>query len=319
MSNSSTNSNACQASDLSRSDPDIIPFGSVCLFQGASGVGKTIMQAAWCARWRDGKTICGHPTNRPTGLYYLAADRDWTTYARAFGAVGFPDIPHYTLAEDDAENPRAWKDLDSLDFFERCLGKLKPQPGALVFVDPVAPLFIKGDQNRARDVAVSLHWFRHCARRHGITLLCSTNVAKTKVEDTYRRPQDRVAGSGAFVAYSDTQIYMEPPPEQGGPTILGWTPRCAPAEEFKFQFDPQTHLFVPFIGFQDGDSTPDRLTQCYDLLPEEGTISRKEWFERVKERFPHSIETFKRDIRKMAERGLLVTPAMGLYGRRKPS
>lgn len=319
MSNCSTNSSDCQA--FPDPIPGVIPFGTVNLFQGASGVGKTIMLAEWCARWRDGKTICGHPTNRPTGFYYLAADRDWTTYARAFAAAGFPDIPHYTLAEDDTQKPKEWRDAAAVALFESCLAKLSPQPGGLVFVDPVAPLFIKGDQNRARDVAVSLHCFRRCARQYCITLFCSANVAKSKVEEAYRRPQDRIAGSGAFVAYSDTQIYMQPPTEPNGPTILGWTPRCAPSEEFKFRFNPETHLFVPFIGLQDEGSTlaDDRPTQCYQLLPEEGTISRKEWFERVQERFPHSIETFKRDIRKLIKRELLVWDAVGHYGRRKPS
>src|SRR5262245_20619483 len=80
--------------------PDIVPHQSLSYMSGASGVGKTRILADMLARMRDGRPICGHVTNPPTGFYYLAADRDWSTFERAFKAAGFPDINRYVLAED---------------------------------------------------------------------------------------------------------------------------------------------------------------------------------------------------------------------------
>ncbi len=40
-------------------------------------------------------------------------------------------------------------------------------------------------QNEARDVAVTMHWLRRCAQVRQITLLCTANVGKIKLEDTW--------------------------------------------------------------------------------------------------------------------------------------
>jgi RecA-family ATPase len=286
-------------------------------FAGASGVGKTIMLAEWCARWRDGRTICGHTTRRPAGFAVLAADRDWSTYARAFHAAGFSDIPHYTLAEDYESSPSTWGERTALELFEASLNKLAPVPGTLVLVDPVAPLFIRGDQNRARDVAISLHWFRRCARNRSLTLICCANVGKPKMDEEYRRPQDRISGSGAFVAYSDTQIYMVGETDPVEHVSLGWTPRCAPAEEFKFQFDQNTHLFRPYTVPTSG-KTKDRAAQLLPLIPD-GGIDVGDLLEAATQTLHISQATFYRWISKLFESHRVQRDAYGIITTRKPS
>lgn len=249
--------------------PGIIPFGSVTVVAGASGAGKTILFADWLQKMRTGQPICHHPSNPSSAYYIIAADRNWSTYHKAYSAAGFPEIDRYVLAEDPLFDPQSWgRKSSSFTLFEDCLKKLSPIPGSWVSVDPVAPLFIQGNQNDARDVALSLHWYRKMALKYQITLCLFANVGKQKAEDTYKRAQDRIAGSGAFVAYSDTQVSVEQSEE--GILSMRWTPRNAPAEEHQFKFDPESRLFAPY---QDPhtvareEDIPTHLAEALALVP----------------------------------------------------
>lgn len=250
--------------------PGVIPFGSLTVVAGASGAGKTIWMAEMIQRMRSGRTVCGHSTNPSTDYYVLAADRNWDTYARAFGAAGYPEINRYVLADDPAFDPKSWgKKHSAFTLFESCLTLLDPKPGSWVSVEPVAPLFIQGNQNDARDVALSLHWYRKMARQFQITLALFANVGKQKSEETYRRAQDRIAGSGAFVAYSDTQISMDQ--DEDGVMTMRWTPRCAPAGEFQFKYNTETNLFCPYLDPSNSlpaNIIPPNLLPIYNLIPE---------------------------------------------------
>lgn len=297
--------------------PGVIPFGSLCLFAAAAGAGKTIFQTEWIARWRAGKTICGKPTNCPTGFFYLAADRDWSTYAQAFACAGVPEsaVTKYVLAEDPKANPQDWIKESPLNFFLRCLQILNPTPGSLTFVDPIAPLFVFGDQNRARDVAISMHWARKMARQFQTTLICNANVVKAKIDEGHKRPQDRIVGSGAFVAYTDTQIYLVEGEEPGDPRTLGWTPRRGAAEQWQFDFDPETKLFVPSVPIEqtrqqrtNAAVTPSfveaRLTRLLQMIPEEG-IQRKDLETLAIAELKVSRATVDRDLRMLRQHRLI--------------
>src|SRR5229473_2041526 len=88
--------------------PGIIPFGSICLMSGASGVGKTILKAGWFRQWIEGGTILGVQSNRPTALYYLVVDRPWhPSYATTFTAAGIKpgEIEIYALLDDPNYKP----------------------------------------------------------------------------------------------------------------------------------------------------------------------------------------------------------------------
>lgn len=302
--------------------PGIIPFGSLTVIAGASGAGKTILLADWLQRMRTGRTICGHMTNPATAYYVLAADRDWSTYARAFGAAGFPDVNRYVLAEDEGFDPRNWgKKQSALALFEKCLECLEPIPGSWVSADPVAPLFIQGNQNDARDVALSLHWFRKMAKKYQITLALFANVGKQKSEETYRRAQDRIAGSGAFVAYSDTQISVDQ--DEAGVMTMRWTPRLGPMEEHQFMFSKETHLFVPVqaaTATVPGQALPSHLNRIYALVPEHPqTITGPELVRLAEKQYQIKAAMVYRHVQKLTELGVVVRNDLGVLCRLPPS
>jgi hypothetical protein len=245
------------------------------IFAGAAGVGKTVMLSEMFARIRDGRPVWGHPTHPPTAFYYIAADRPWfPTFHDTFNCAGFPEISHYSLADDPDQNPGNWTERTAFLLLETILAdKVQPLPGSLIAIDPAYPLFIKGDQNKARDVAVSLHVYRRLMAAFSCTFVCCSNVTKERTDSTFTRPQDRISGSGAFSAYSDTQIYLMDRKGEGYPQIFGWTPRRAAAEEFKVEFDPVTKLFIPYLGELEADDPEtlplleEKVKEVYRLVP----------------------------------------------------
>jgi hypothetical protein len=308
--------------------PGIIPFGSLCLFSGASGVGKTILKAQWCAALLRGDPILGIPTNPPSSIGYLAADRPWfPTYASAFSTAGVPDITRYCLMDPGSGyDPRALRagNHSAFDFFDQCLNTLDPAPGSLVFVDPFAPLFIHGDQNNARNVAISLQWIRRCSQVRQLTLVCDANVAKLKADEDFKRPQDRISGSGAFLAYADTIFNFSEDAKLNGAAAstrtLMWQPRTGPFGEQTFNFDPVTRMFTPYTGLLDEGTTEDndRPTQVLALFPPEPEdIEFGGLFDLAHEAFNISKATLKRDLTVLITRGLVSKDGWGAYTRRK--
>lgn len=235
--------------------PGIIPFGTVTVFAGAPGVGKTAMLSDWIQRWRTERTIWGHATNPATGYYYIAADRQWDSHQKWFDLVGYPEIIHYSIADHpEFDLDTIMRPGEALKLFGTILAILKIQPGAHVFVDPMSPIFVMGSPNDARAVARTLLEFSRWCQVLKINITATAHFGKQKGDskDRYARPQDRIAGSGAFSGYSDTQVYLvDPEPAQGVAFhTLGWNPRHRPPEEFQCVRGPNG-LFVPFDTMQE--------------------------------------------------------------------
>jgi hypothetical protein len=287
-------------------------------------VGKTAMLAEWIARWRDGKAICGHETNRPTAFYYIAADRQGASHTQWFDLAGVTDdIKFYSLADDLKFEINQLKNAHQAhDHFLYCFNQYNPIPGSHLFVDPVTPLFIAGNPNKARDVAVSMLRFSRLAADRQINITCIGHFGKQKGDpkEQYTRPQDRIAGSGAFSGFTDTQIYLvDPIPPKQPYHILGWNPRHTRAEDFPYTRNEQG-LFVPYAGLVDEskDGKFDRPTQVMTLIPE-GGITREDLFELAGPKFEISLSTLQRDLKLLLARKLIMCDAFGHYTRRKPS
>jgi hypothetical protein len=109
-------------------------------------------------------------------------------------------------------------------------------------VDPIAPTFVRGDQNNAWDASTAMHHFRWVAQLYQITILGFSNVVKERTEGGFVRARDRISGSGALGAYSDTQWYLingKAPNKR----IFGWAPREEAEIEYVMRFNPATALY----------------------------------------------------------------------------
>lgn len=289
--------------------PGIIAFQSLTVFAGAPGVGKTALLADLCARWRDGRSIFGRAVAPPVGgFYYLAADRQWASHAIWFERVGFAEIPHYSLVDDRSVSlVDLQKAHQAHQLFDRCLDQLDPPPGAHVFVDPVSPLFINGNPNNPRDVARSMIGFsRRCSERRINITVVGHFSKQGKAEDRYTRPQDRISGSGAFVGFSDTQMYMCDPEKDAKLKqpyhLFGWVPRHAPPEDFKLTRN-ELGLFVPYQGSE----TEERTAPAAEPVSDGGRAGAQDRL--ILELFTQPTETRASLSEHLVEQGLLLSPA----------
>lgn len=297
--------------------PDIIPFGTVTIFAGAPGAGKTAMLADWFARIRDGRQIWGRKTNIPTQFCYIASDRQWASHQQWFNSVGFPDIPHYSLADDPHFDIKDIEESKAIALFHsalsQCNNGTSPPPGALIGVDPVSPLFIAGSPNSSRHVAKSLLAISREARSFQVTIIATAHFGKQLADKTarYQRPQDRIAGSGAFSGFSDTQVYLcEPDPPDHPFHVLGWNPRHSPPEEFPCQRN-ERGLFVPFDIMRE-DEVAAHICDCLTATGPTGIAVIRE---RAFDQHGYSASTVKRALSRLLEQGRVVQIKRGVYSR----
>lgn len=302
--------------------PGILPFGTLTIFAGAPAVGKTTMLVEWLQRWRDGRTICGHPTNKPTHTYYVVADRGQTS-DDFYAMLGHTDDTTFYSVVSGAsgiDHTNFHKDAHGGQLLSHVIGQLDPIPGSHLILDPLAPLFITGNQNRSRDVAASLVGLSRLIEERQINITGTWHFSKQKGDknDRYKRPQDRISGSGSVSGFSDTQIYLvDPEPPRQDYYILGWNPRHHQPEEFKFT---RGQWFVPYHGLDEVGTTPedDRPTQVALLLPTEG-LRYNEWAELACLTLHISERTFERDFSTLKERGVIVKDIDGRWHRITPN
>jgi hypothetical protein len=248
--------------------PHIIPHGSICTFSGPPHVGKTTMLAQWCARWREGLDICGHPTNCPPKIAILAADRRWQSAQQTFTAAGCGDIAHLSLRDEAATNWKAFRFWQKLpEIFHEYIKRLELPPGSLLIAEPLS-LWLAGNLIDYKSVAIGLGELDQVIRRHQITLIGVFHHAKERgsAEDQYVHAHERILGSGAQIGFSDTTIYMLGPKSLGNGKkpadhyLLGWLSHNAPEETFKFTRQ-ENGLFAPYVGLDGAgeDHFPDEL------------------------------------------------------------
>lgn len=259
--------------------PGVIDFRTVNILAGAPGVGKTTMFAEWCARWRDGRTICGLPTHAPTGLFYLSSDRGGHSTNKLLNHHQLLD--NYTVYYNPLDDPSFDRRLlgnanVSLETLRWCLKQFATPiiPGSHLAIDPAAPFFVPGSQNEPRAVGRLLWELHIIARELQCTIFILAHFSKQLADASqrYTRPQDRISGSGAWSGFSDTQIYMVDPEPPAQPYhLLGWNPRHAPPAQFKFVRDGQ--VFVPYHSLEDVGAkyaVPESARALFLLIPDAG-------------------------------------------------
>lgn len=307
----------CPQPDLSAPPPPpfpdpiagVIPFATLTIFAGAPGAGKTTLLVDWLHRWRADQTICRHRTAPPTWFYWISADRGQTE-SEFYAKIGFRDrITYYSVVSGASgiNTEDFHKDANGRALFQHCMAVLNPIPGSHVIIDPIGPLFITGNQNRARDVAASLISMSRCIEERQINITGTAHFSKQKADpnDRYRRPQDRISGSGAWSGFSDTQMYIvDPEPPNRNYHQFGWNPRNLPPEDFKFERTARG--FVPHAGLDEIGTTVDndRPSQLYALIPELGILTKDLELLAVMQ-FAISRATFYRDIETLKERYLI--------------
>jgi hypothetical protein len=223
--------------------PDVLLFGSANLFAGAQRVGKTTILAQWITAWQTGAPICGFPTNAPTEICYLAADRPFEFHQLLLAKAGCAPLRHYCLIDDLTVtiDQLAGRQATGAQLLEIALKMLNPKPGALLIIDPLAPFYILGSALESRAVAATMAHLARLAKARQLTILGLMHFVKQKggKQENYSRPMDRMSGSGSFAGFSLTQMWLLPPDlENNQPYFtVGWNPPNGAEQEFFFTRD----------------------------------------------------------------------------------
>lgn len=235
--------------------PGIIPFGSICLLSGPPHRGKTALLVTLLARLLKGDSLFGIPTCQPPAIGFICTDhKHQLNQSQWLSRAGIVDaVTLYSLRNDlNFEWERLRKAEQRSTAFDDCLERLQLPEGSLVIVDPVA-LFISSQLNDYHSVAIGLGKLDQILQRRNLTMWGTAHTSKLTDDPkkTYKRPIDRINGSGAQIGFADTAMALTGPEDTpSGCYELAVSPAMVPEFTYYYQRDDQG-LFVPGVPLHD--------------------------------------------------------------------
>lgn len=228
--------------------PDLLPRRGLCLLAGSPNLGKTALLASTLRQLRDGEPIFGRVASLVPPIGIVSVDRRWGRGAGEwFKRAGYPEIPHYALADDRALDTRPLRRrADRVAVLGEYIDRLRLPPGGLVCVDPLS-LFLGGQLLDYDACTVACCEIRQLLQRRDLTLLGTVHTVKLRgdVKQRYTRPQDAILGSTAIAGSADTLLCLQGPEETGEASYtLTIVSHTAPVETIHLERN-ELGLFVP--------------------------------------------------------------------------
>lgn len=227
----------------------ILPRRTVNLVIGASGAGKTTLMFQWLAAWQRSEPFLGFPST-PAPIAYIALDRTVRSIHRTMDRLL---LPHDAFPVHSLLGSRLPLALESC---------LKIAPNAHLFVIEAISRMVGGkginDYAAVADLMCSAQVW---CEREGRTLLGSCHSSKVKEGQQYLNPRERVMGSGAWPAYTETNFFLEQTQPPKGAEIntsqrdLWILPRNAPEQKLSLVFQNGRLSLAP-SGAGAGSLTP---------------------------------------------------------------
>jgi hypothetical protein len=245
-----------QAPDLI---PDILPSGSICLLSGPAHSGKSALIASQLGEWRHTGRIFGRVAPWPKAVILLASDhRIAHNQGKWLERAGLADCVRCDSLRDDPNFK--WSRLRTshgrITVFEERLIKLAPLPDTLLVPDPLA-LFVAGKLGDYTEIAIGLGEIGQVIGKYGVTIWGTAHTAK-QLDDpkkTYKRPIDRVLGSGGQIGFGETAMNLVMPDDNGYPYYqLYVDPPMVPPFSVNLR-RTDSGLFVPWEGPSDEGPT----------------------------------------------------------------
>lgn len=195
----------------------IVPAHETSILAGASGAGKTTLLMHILKELQQNKDVFGHKASRDLKIGFIAADRTWEAYKKLAETVGV-DVSKLThvraLIDDDAIDCSTLERNPSIILYN-LLNEMVKAGCQLVIVDPLAVL-LGCDLNKYHVVAARLIQLNRYCRLNGVTVLGTHHATKARTEAGFKRPQDRINGSGALLGFTSTQLFLAAADETGG-------------------------------------------------------------------------------------------------------
>ena len=194
----------------------VVPSHETSILAGASGAGKTTLLMHIIKQLQNNSTVFGHAITPDLKIGFIAADRTWEAYKKLASTVGV-DVEKLThiraLIDDDKIDTRTLESNPSIILYN-LLNEMVQKGCQLVIVDPLAVL-LGCDLNKYHVVAARLIALNRYCRLNGVTVLGTHHATKARTESGFKRPQDRINGSGALLGFTSTQLFLAAADETG--------------------------------------------------------------------------------------------------------
>jgi hypothetical protein len=173
----------------------ILPAFECHLLGGPSGAGKTRWIFQILIEWQNYQTVMGFQAVPFPKTMYLAYDRSEASVGETLSSFPELSIPYHSLRNKKTK-------LDQLH---------SAYPDTQLFIiDGLATLLPGGRISDYEDVYTFLCWIGDICTSQHITIIGILHASKTKEGESYRNPRQRIAGSVAWAAYSETVFLIEP-------------------------------------------------------------------------------------------------------------
>lgn len=293
----------------------ILPKFRPHIIAGASGAGKTTLGFQLCRDALDGKAWFGHPVQPDLKLGYIGTDRNSEAYRHKFSTMGIKPFPVYSFLDSKKYRPSQVK-ANPMEWLETAW-KMGDRPDLLV-IDPLScflPAKI-ADYHANADCLVLMSQF---CKEFSVTILGFYHAGKLKQEQGFMRAQDRILGSGALLAFSDTQIFLTDAaeiPKQPGYHLLTINPHDAPLEEHKLVRVKGSGTFEPWVE-ADEYVREQRVLKAVPFEPDRRATS--EIVAETTDALDISERSVRRIIKKLEDDGAIKGHGYGYLSRLKAS
>ena len=293
----------------------ILPRNRPHIIAGASGAGKTTLLVQMCREALDGKAWFGHPVQPDMKIGYIGTDRNSEAYRHKFSTMGIKPFPIHRFLDAKKYRPSQVK-ANPMDWLETAY-KMGDKPDMLV-IDPLScflPAKI-ADYHANADCLVLMSQF---CKELGTTLVGSYHAGKLKQDQGFMRPQDRILGSGALLAFSDTQIFLTDATEvhkQPGYHLLTINPHDAPMEEHKLCRVKGAGTFEPWVE-ADEYVREQRVLKAIPFEPDRRATS--DIVAETTDALDLSERSIRRILKQLEDSGSIKAHGYGYYSRLKMS
>lgn len=177
---------------------EFLPHTEVSLIAGPSGGGKTTWTFQTLERWLKGEPILNRKSY-PSPCVYVSLDRSYDAAEATLERMGI-SLPIPIISAVD-------KNISTLEAVIQAARDAEPH-AKLLILDGFARLVPGSKTNDYGEVA---HFLSACTRRckkEDITILGLVHAAKTKENERYTNPRERILGSVAWAGFTETIIFI---------------------------------------------------------------------------------------------------------------
>ena len=237
---------------------EIFPAYEIHLFIGPSGAGKTTYLFQFLQAWAAGEKIFGYQA-RPQPYVYISCDRSSRNVRRTLARVGVKKEIPMVSAVDECMS----RDINTILKFARA----KFPDARVFFIEGLGSLVPGGKLNDYKVVADFLLNLANYCNKEEVTIFGVGHASKTKENERILNPRERILGSVAWAAYSETIFFFEPVDAENPECSLRRLhvlPRNAKQQTFDFDFS--TGLLVQYER-KAKEAGPNRLKHFIFALP----------------------------------------------------